>query len=239
MRGASHLDRPMNYLGHYVYNHEIRRLTPHPYFILGAALPDLWPRFSRRRRLRWKAVREAEPADPRARRLRAGLLNHVMTDRRFHSLPSFNRWRGELKSRCFGDDAHSALVDFLAHLAIELALDHRIMIELPHVGGEIYERIALCDFDVVEQEIGAIGAVDAAGLADVTRRFVARRFLPYFARFETIPRVMDFVLNLTDVREKPAGVILESLASDAARIVDPQVVWSEMVAGEPETADKP
>ncbi|GAF97361.1 unnamed protein product, partial [marine sediment metagenome] len=76
----------MNYLGHYVYNHAICGLDRQPDFVLGVALPDLWPRFSRKRRIRWQAVHAANVRDPQARQLRAGLLNHVAVDRRFHAL---------------------------------------------------------------------------------------------------------------------------------------------------------
>jgi hypothetical protein len=51
----------MNYLGHYVFNHERCRLDAQPYFVMGVALPDLWPQFSGTRRIRWGAVRRSPP----------------------------------------------------------------------------------------------------------------------------------------------------------------------------------
>ena len=156
----------MNYLGHYVYNHTVCGLEPQPYFALGVVLPDLWPRFSRRRRIRWRAVRSATVSNPRVAQLRDGLLNHVAVDQRFHALPSFVRWQRELKQRVVGSVPHSAVIDFLAHVALELMLDHRVVREEPRAAEEIYDRIGSCSFDFVEQEIGLLGDVDARGLAE-------------------------------------------------------------------------
>ena len=141
-------------------------------------------------------------------------------------------WQQELKRRHRGGCSSSNILDFLTHLALELALDHRLLVELPRVGDEIYDRIALCDFEVVEREIGLIGDVDASGLADEVRRFVARRFLPRFRRAETIPPVVDYVLGLVNVREKPDSITVQRIVGDAARIVEPARVWAEMLVGE-------
>ena len=53
----------MNYLSHYVYNHEICGLPCEPYFVMGVALPDLWLRYSRSRRIRWRALESAVVTD--------------------------------------------------------------------------------------------------------------------------------------------------------------------------------
>ncbi len=71
----------MNYLSHFFFNHTVCGVEPEPYFAMGVLLPDLWLRFSRKRRIRWKAVRAASPTGARGQALRAGLLNHVELDR--------------------------------------------------------------------------------------------------------------------------------------------------------------
>ena len=229
----------MNYLGHYVYNHAICRLEPRPYFVLGVALPDLWTRFSRTRRIRWKAVCEATVSDPRATQLRDGLLNHVAVDRRFHALPSFVRWRRELNA-CFADEKpHSALLDFLAHLALELVLDHRVVRADPQVGEDIYDRIAACDLQVVEQKVSELGDVDARGLSREIQGFLSRRFLPRFARPDTLVRVADFVLSLTNARAAPSKSVIRELLDTAQGLVEPEIIWAEMRAGQSEAARPP
>ena len=56
----------MNYLAHFVFNHRICGRPLEPYFALGVVLPDLWLRFSRERRIRWRAVQAAQPLVPAA-----------------------------------------------------------------------------------------------------------------------------------------------------------------------------
>ena len=218
----------MNYLGHYFYNHTICRIEPQPYFILGVALPDLWPRFSRRRRIRWKAVRAATARDPQARHLRDGLLNHAAVDQRFHALPSFVRWQRELKASVTSAKPHSFLIDFVAHLALELVLDHRVVCASPPVAEDIYDRIASCSPRAAEQRVSELANVDARGLAQEIDAFVSRRFLPRFAQPDTLPRVVDFVLNLTELPAPPPRAVINQLLEIAQRIVEPEVIWNEM-----------
>jgi len=229
----------MNYLGHYVYNHVICQLEPQPYFVIGVALPDLWPRFSRKRRIRWQAVRAASVSDPQARQLRAGLLNHVAVDQRFHALPSFLGWQRELKARVVGQAPHPVLTDFIAHVALELVLDHRVICADAQVGEDIYDHMALCDPEVVEQWMGALGSVDARGLAREIQRFVRERYLPRFARRDTLIRVVDSVLGLTKLRTRPSKSVVRELLDAAQAIVEPEIVWAEMRACEPEAVRWP
>jgi hypothetical protein len=229
----------MNYLGHYVYNHAICRLEPQPYFVVGVALPDLWPRLSRKRRIRWRAVRAATVSDPCARQLRAGLLNHVAVDQRFHALPSFLGWQRELKARLVGRAPRPVLTDFLAHLALELVLDHRVICADSQVGESIYDHMALCDPEVVEQQMGTLGNVDARGLAQELQDFVRERFLPRFAQRDTLMRVVDSVLGLTNLHTTPSKSVIRELLDAAQELVEPEIVWAEMGAREPVAARRP
>lgn len=223
----------MNYLGHYVYNHTVCRLEPQPYFVLGVVLPDLWPRFSRRRRIRWRAARDATVSDPRTMQLRDGLLNHVAVDQRFHALPSFGRWQRELKRRVADRAPRSATIDFLAHVALELMLDHRLVCAEPRVAEDIYEHIGRCRSDFVEQQVGLLGDVDTRGLADEIRGFIGRRFLGQFARRETLLRVVDYILSLTTIRTTPPRSVIRALLDASEELVDPEAIWAEMGTAEP------
>ena len=218
----------MNYLAHYAYNHEFGRLEPRPYFVLGVVLPDLWTRFSRRRRLRWKAVRTNAPRDAHVADLRAGLLNHVEADRRFHAAPIFAQWRAALKRHIAADAVGGLTADFLAHLIPELILDHWICRRSPHLASAFYDRLSLCDTRFVETEISELGQVDARGLAREIDDFIARRYLVRFAQLDTIPEVVEFVLHLTGIPERPPPVLAATLIQVAREIVDPELVWPQM-----------
>jgi hypothetical protein len=218
----------MNYLGHYAFNHEVSGLDPQPYFVMGVALPDLWSRLSRRRRIRWNAVRAAEPADSRSAGLRAGMLNHVAIDRRFHTLPVFIDWQRELHQRVSGDGTHPALLDFLVHIAVELTIDRVLVRETPQLADRFFDTLQQCDYGGVEERIGRIAAVNPRGLRELLRVFVGRRFLRNYARRDALLGVMRHILGLTSVRHTPPDRLLLDLLDAAHEQVDPRWIWEEL-----------
>lgn len=220
----------MNYLSHFVYNHEVCGLPAEPYFALGVVLPDLWLRYSRSRRIRWRAVRGARPSDPVAVQLRAGLLNHVELDRRFHTLPLFLRWQREV--RAVGETAavHPALVDFLAHAAVELALDHVLLRTAPGLVARFYDIVGQCDPVCAAQHVGLLGAVATPGLDNVIRQFVRRRFLRHYRDSAGLADVLRIVLALAEL-PRPPDYLLTALLAAACRCATPAAVWSALGAG--------
>lgn len=214
----------VNYLGHFVFNHRICGLPAEPYFALGVVLPDLWLRLSRTRRIRWRAVRAARPGDEVDAQLRAGLLNHVAVDRRFHGLPVFLRWQGAVRGAVPRDGTHPALLDFLAHLAVELALDHHLLREDPGLVAGFYRAVGGADAEVAAERVRRLGAVDTTGLAEVIRSFVARRFLARYATEAGLADVVRIVLELAGI-PRPAPATVAGLLAAAAACVEPGDVW--------------
>jgi hypothetical protein len=221
----------MNYLGHYAFNHEVCRIEPEPYFVMGVALPDLWPRLSRRRRIRWKCVRAAAPFDRHATHLRAGLLNHAAVDRRFHMLPLFLGWQRELKARVASDGTHPTLLDFLAHVALELTIDQLLLWENPQLADRFFDSLQACDYAAVEHHVGQLVGVGANGLEDLLETFVGRRFLRHYTRPDALVGVMRHTLSLTSVREPPADQLLSELLEHAVELAHPPTVWHGLTAG--------
>jgi hypothetical protein len=217
----------VNYLSHFVFNHRVAGLPEEPYFALGVALPDLWTRYSRKHRIRWKAVRAAEPRDAIARNLRDGLLNHVATDRRFHVLPVFLRWQKHLKQSVEADSVHPVLLDFLAHAAIEFAMDHALLSDDPDLADHFYDVVAQCDPVAVAQCVRILGDVDTTGLDETIRGFVARRFLKRYRRREDLTSAMQIMLEVVNFVPPPERVLNE-LLHFATEIARPEIVWNEM-----------
>ncbi|MCK4342394.1 MAG: hypothetical protein KAY37_11805 [Phycisphaerae bacterium] len=217
----------MNYLSHYVFNHRIRGLEPEPYFALGVVLPDLWLRYSRKRRIRWKAVRAATPTDAIDLSLRAGLLNHIEADRRFHTAPIFFRWQRELKTDVDATDIHPALVDFLVHMSIELALDHRLLRDDPNLVNWFYDVLAGCNPAVAAARVGVLGAVDTSGLGDVIAGFFKRRFIRCYREQSGLADAVRIVLSLANIPAPPDAFVADLLAR-AVELVEPAAVWPEL-----------
>lgn len=217
----------MNYLAHFVFNHEVCGLPAEPYFVTGVALPDVWLRFSRRRRIRWSAVRGAAVRTGDEATLRAGLLNHTEVDRYFHTLPLFLNWQQRLLAAAPRTDVHPALLDFLAHVALELALDHHL---LRADGGRVeafYDLIERAAPEHVAHLAATLGDVDTAGLADVLTSFTRRRFIRHYVTVHGMADALQLVLMFARFPMPPRAVI-EGLIADAVAVAEPARVWDAL-----------
>jgi hypothetical protein len=223
----------LNYLGHFALNHNQRGLPESPYFVMGVALPDLWPRFSRRRRLHWPTVRDSRPETGPAADLQAGLLNHVAADGVFHSAAPFLQWQRAVREdlRSVGDEQTAAdspiVIDFVAHVAVELALDHHLVRRQPELAERFYAALQACDSAEVEREAGRLGAVDASGLGDEVRGFVERRFAPRYRDGDVLTDVLAYILSLTRA-PSPSRTTLGRAIAAAIEVVEPDRLWPAM-----------
>ena len=219
----------MNYLGHFVFNHEICGVERLPYLIMGVALPDLWSRYSRSLRIRWNRVRGFEPRNSSEQTLKAGLLNHIEADRWFHGIPSFLKWNANLRGQLSSPDVSTAVADFLAHVALELVLDHRLVCDEPARGEDFYDLLAQCDSREVERIMGTILGQPLPGLAAEIDGFIDRRFLPRFRDTQTLAHVLQYIGGLTRV-PMPAKEVFAAAIAGALERLEPARIWSDMSA---------
>ncbi|MBN2447287.1 MAG: hypothetical protein JXO22_11200 [Phycisphaerae bacterium] len=219
----------MNFLSHYVFNHDVSGLPADGYFALGVALPDLWPRFSRRRRLKWKHVRAHQPRDERSARLRAGLLNHADVDRRFHTLPCFLAWQRELKTCVNGEGLHSMFVDFLTHVIVELVLDQKLLHAQPRLADQFYDTLANTDPSTAARHAATIGDVNTDGLDETLRLFQERRYMRRYATDDGLLHAIALTIGLANPAPPPSDKLVRTMLTRAVALVDPPTVWSELV----------
>ncbi|MFN0135970.1 MAG: hypothetical protein ACKVS9_07600 [Phycisphaerae bacterium] len=221
----------MNYLSHYYFNHVVCELPATPMFVVGVTLPDLWRRYSTDRRIRWRHVSDVACADKPMRQLRAGLLNHVEADRAFHALPAFANWQTELK-HAFRRDArgelHSAVLDFLTHVAIELCLDRQLIERDARHMHAYYDLLAAARDERFDACVSATVGVDATGIGEILDLFIERRFLAAYDNFDAlvtiVRRLLSFVRHSIEVDDEQ----IRSILIDANTCVEPAAVWAEM-----------
>ncbi len=142
----------------------------------------------------------------------------------------FLHWQRELKGATNGDGVQPALLDFLAHVAVELAMDHRLLRDDPTLVDEFYGVVSDCDARVVAERVGEIGAVDTGGLDEVIRGFIERRFLRHYRTQAGLADAVRVVLSLADIPALPDGVLAE-LFVGAVELVEPGRVWEALTPG--------
>lgn len=220
---------PMHFVAHYWWNHRVGDLPERPYFALGVALPDLWSRYSRERRIHWRTVQRFQPPDEWRFDLRAGLLNHIQADKYFHASPSFLRWQHELKAEHRErEDIHSAVLDLVTHVALELALDHHLIGQEPSIAAHYYDVLGECDVARVEAQLQPMVRAESTGVGDVVRGFIERRFLSQFGDVEALVGVLELILSLPRVDASAPHDIAATVMRRAVQIANPAAIWREM-----------
>ena len=116
------------------------------------------------------------------------------------------------------------VLDFVAHVSVELALDHHLVRREPELAERFYTALQDCDAAIVEREAGQLGAVDASGLGDEVRAFVARRFAPRYRDEAVLTGVLQYILSLTRV-PGPAPETLGRAIAAAIAVVEPDALW--------------
>jgi hypothetical protein len=228
----------LNYLSHYYLNHVVAGVAEEPYFAMGAALPDLWTRFSRTNRIRWSQVRTVEDETGAAAAIRAGMLNHAEADRWFHTNPTFLRWQRDVKRRlsaaAAAENCHPAVLDFLAHVSLELALDSHLLTRDATLAKRFYAAFGACEPQIVETSAAAITRVSTAGLARIISGFHRRQFLTKYDDPRHLARILRLVFAKTRLRICPPPTLLSAAIESALAFADPVILNERCTAEDAE-----
>lgn len=171
----------MNYLAH----HDVaRRAEPdaRPAFFVANTLPDLLANGGVARLRARHAAHNGENRD-----VSRGIRLHLATDRRFHSHPDFRAASGEVSALLLSgfiaapspEKPPPRRLFFLAHVAVEFALDAFLLRRDPSLADDFYARFAACDLapaasaiaQMTNQSTGVPAILAAIG------RFTGARYL--------------------------------------------------------------
>lgn len=182
----------MNYLSHQVVARRAFGASASPDVLCGNLLPDLLPTAGDGRiRTIPDTVLPAWSAFAQGARL------HLETDRRFHGHPEFKRLcqtAGQmLRDAPFMEPPRR--VFFVAHVAVELALDARALIREPYVADDLYTALITCTPARIAQAASAITNTPAPNLATSVSRFIAAGFLRSYATPSGLTQALHRVLQ--------------------------------------------
>ena len=168
---------------------------------VGNVLPDLVAT-SGEGRLRPQTL----PADAPDTPLRRGVHLHFETDRRFHGLPAFADAQTVAK-RLFRETAFRTpptRVFFLAHAAVEIALDGLLFRAQPTLTADFYRRFADADLPAVLAQTQAMfppATPPLLALARTIDRFVASRYLENYATFDGQAHALTRLSQRADIAQ--------------------------------------
>lgn len=185
----------MNYLTHYFFNRHIRDDDFH----VGVAIPDILSAFHRKARPDFGQARRFAAAATRAtqRSFWRGLLNHEHGDSIFHSSDYFKHFTDKIKGFYRTQKFQEIRVRswFLAHITLEIVLDHVLLKMEPGLTGEFYQAFAACSDESVSQNTLAVlpEGPFSTTFSDYLKGFQSSRFLEHYHDIEGITEAVNRV----------------------------------------------
>jgi len=195
----------VNFLSHYYFE----RYSPHSERVLGALLPDLLKNVDKGYNFHPQRFEEVLFAHPKTTWISEGWYRHVEVDRLFHTSDFFLQHTHALRKQLDPIVDHLPIrASFLAHIALELLLDHLLIDQDLVNANRLYEHLAHVQKATIEKYLLTLGEVDTVRFFVFYERFIASRYiLDYadlpnlsYALFNICKRVWTFDVTDQDRR---------------------------------------
>lgn len=173
----------MNFLSHFYFDQD----TPNANIIVGTILPDLLKNANKS----WNVHPEKHPqlfeSPISAKDLLIGWKRHLEVDRLFHTSTFFEQNTSQLKQLLLPILGNSPVrPSFLAHIGVELLLDH-LLIEHQKIDiYHFYDTLAKVDMDDLGDFLHKCHIQDTALFFSFFSRFKSSRYLISYQKLENI-----------------------------------------------------
>ncbi|MDQ7948086.1 MAG: hypothetical protein REI78_13220 [Pedobacter sp.] len=173
----------MNFLSHFYFEKD----NPDPYQVMGTVLPDLIKNAAKD----WNFYPQKKEAlfedDPFLNSLLIGWKKHLEVDRFFHSSTFFLEETAQLKKLVVPILEDSPVrPSFLAHIGLELMLDH-LLVEQNLINiTSFYDQLARVNDQILHTFLQKAGAEDSAHFFRFLESFKSSRYLLSYQKIENI-----------------------------------------------------
>jgi hypothetical protein len=177
----------LNFLSHYYFE----RYTSDSYQVLGALLPDLLKNADKNNSVQIQKYESDLMNSPQALALTRGWKRHLEVDKIFHNTDFFYFHTHQLRK-----EIENIIVDlpvrasFLAHIGLELLLDH-ILIDRELISvSRLYEHLEHVDKAILKSYLMVFTNVNQDVFFHFFDRFVASKYIFEYAKIENLPYAM-------------------------------------------------
>jgi len=172
----------MNFLSHYYFEQQ----TSSPEIVLGTVLPDLLKNANKS----W-SIHPEKKADlfdhDQTSAILQGWKRHLEVDRIFHSAPFFNQKLQELKILLIPILTDSPVrPSFLAHIGVELLLDHLLIAHGKINVSKFYEKLDAVDEDTLIRFLKIAAIDDVDHFFKFYKSFKSSKYLLSYQKIENI-----------------------------------------------------
>lgn len=207
----------MNFLSHYYFD----RYALDSHQVLGGLLPDLLKNIDKKYSFQLHKFEDQLEFSPHAIALTVGWKRHVEVDRIFHNTDFFYSHTHQLRKALVPvvEDL-PVRASFLAHIALELLLDHLLMEKQLLSVSRLYEHLENVDKTVLKSYLKVFGGIDEDQFFIFYDRFVASKYIFKYAEignishtlFNICKRIWTFEVSATHL--EALTVILERYQRD-------------------------
>ncbi|MBE9602130.1 hypothetical protein [Pedobacter sp. MC2016-24] len=178
----------MNFLSHFYFE----STTMDPNMVMGVVLPDFIKNAQKDCNLYPQKTPDLFQTDVNQRALLRGWQKHVEVDRLFHSSAFFQLQTHQLKQMLLPALEGSPVKPFfLAHIGLELILDHLLTI-----GGIVnintfYDQLVKSDKQTLDQFLQHAGLADTTVFFKFLNNFISSRYLFSYRKIENITYALN------------------------------------------------
>lgn len=174
----------MNFLSHYYFE----RHSTHPERVLGGLLPDLLKNVDKTYNFHPQRYEDVLLADAQTARISEGWYQHVEIDRIFHGLPFFLDHCYVLRKKLVPVlEGLPIRPSFMAHIAIELLLDHLLIAHNMVNPARLYDYLEQANTIVVKKYLHALGLENTDKFFAFFKEFINSRYVLEYADIKSIP----------------------------------------------------
>ncbi len=164
----------MNFLSHYYFE----RFAPESERVLGAILPDLLKNVDKQYSFHPQRFEESLFAHPKTMWISEGWYRHVEVDKIFHSSTYFLDHCHVFRKMLAPVVEHLPIrASFLAHIAIELLLDHLLIQNKQVNPARLYDHLEQVNRPSIERYLNTIGEVDIQRFFAFYDEFIKARYI--------------------------------------------------------------
>ena len=202
----------MNFLSHFYFE----RYSPHAERVLGTLLPDLLKNVDKQYNFQPQRYEEVFLANAVTSQILNGWHRHVEVDKLFHSAPYFIQHCHNLRKLLVPVlEGLPIRPSFMAHIAVELMLDHLLIREKMVNPLRLYEHLEAVPRSVIQRSLNLLEHVDVTKFLDFYERFLSSRYILQYAEtknisyalFNICKRIWTF--EVTDVQRQALTAVLD------------------------------
>ena len=177
----------LNFLSHYYFE----RYAAYSEQVLGSLLPDLLKNADKNNSFQLHKFENQLSIGIKSEAITEGWKRHLEVDRLFHNAEFFYNHTHEIRKIIEHNIADLPVrASFLAHISLELLLDHKLISKNLLSVARLYEHLESVDRNNLTKYLKSFEKIDIDRFYNFYDKFVASKYIFEYAKIESIPHAL-------------------------------------------------